>query len=111
MPIPASAVRRKSLNVWISILAPEARQIIAGGKRFCELPEKIGEAESPEGAREYLAFRPFRVPFDIPKTGGFAKALTPGYLSERPFGTQINGYMFNMPLIFILCKDLLDALH
>jgi hypothetical protein len=29
--IPSSAVRRKSLNVWSSILAPEARQIIAGG--------------------------------------------------------------------------------
>jgi hypothetical protein len=59
MPLPwlqcaLLVVRRKSLNVWSSILAPEALQIIAGGERFLRTPGKIRKAESPEGAKEYI---------------------------------------------------------
>ena len=49
----ASVVRRKSLDVWISILAPEARQIIAGGERFLRTPGLCDIGMSPEGAGEY----------------------------------------------------------
>jgi len=49
----ASVVRRKSFDVWISILAPEAQQIIAGDERFLRIPGLCDIGMSPEGAGEY----------------------------------------------------------
>ena len=67
-------------------LAPEGRRIIAGGSLKALTPGKSKEEVSPEGAREYIAFRPFRAPPVISKTGGSQKALAPGYYSIGPPG-------------------------